>query len=348
MEKQPFGRTADGREAALYTIGNSSGMCAELTDFGATLVSLKVRDKNGNLQDVVLGYDEAADYQQRTNYFGATVGRNCNRIADARMELDGVVYQLEPNDFGNNLHSGSKGTSARFWEVKSYEESRIVFAIEDAHLQQGFPGNASISVAYEVTENDELAIHYHATADQRTIFNFTNHSYFNLNGHASGDILDCTLQVNASHYTPVKSERAIPTGEIAPVEQTPFDFREEKTIGRDIGADDIQLTYGGGYDHNFALDRKGDGMELVAAAYGPKTGIQMEVLTDCIALQLYTANTIGGQRGKGGVTYGNRAAMCLETQFFPNSINEQNFVSPLTDAGEPYDSETVYRFGVRR
>lgn len=344
MEKRSFGRTSAGREAALYTIANSKGMRAEVTDFGAALVSLYVKDKSGSPVDVVLGYEDAASYEHGQGYLGATIGRNGNRIANASLEIDGVAYPLEPNDFENNLHSGSKGTSARFWEVKSCEDNRIVLTIEDADLEQGYPGNATMTVTYEVTEDNGLAIRYEASADKKTVFNLTNHSYFNLSGQASGDILDCTLQIKASHYTPVKDKKAIPTGEIAPVDGTPFDFREAKAIGRDIRADHIQLTYGNGYDHNFVLDRIGDGLEKVARVCSPKTGIQMEVITDCIGMQLYTANGVGGQKGKGGTVYQRNAALCLETQFFPNSVNEPNFVSPLTDAGETYRSETIYQF----
>lgn len=346
MEKRSFGRTSSGREAALYTIANSRGMRAEITDFGASLVSLFVADKSGAPVDVVLGYEDAASYEKGSGYLGATIGRNGNRIANASLEIDGVSYPLEANDSENNLHSGSQGTSARFWEVLSCEDNRIVLSIADADLEQGYPGNAKMTVTYELTEDNGLAIRYEASADKKTVFNLTNHSYFNLSGQASGDILDCTLMIRASHYTPVKDRKAIPTGEIAPVEGTPFDFREAKPIGRDIRADHIQLTYGNGYDHNFALDRAGDGMENVATVYSPKTGIQMEVLTDCVGMQLYTANGVGGQKGKGGIVYQKHAALCLETQFFPNAVNEPNFASPLTDAGVTYRSETVYRFGV--
>lgn len=346
MNKKSFGRTADGRETALYTIKNRSGVSAQVTDFGATLVSLAVPDQKGNPVDVVLGYEDAAAYQRMGGYFGATVGRCCNRIANAKFEIDGTGYSLAANDNENNLHSGPKGLETRIWSVESCEDNRIVFAISDAHLEQGYPGNASITVTYEVTDDNGLAISYHATADQKTVFNFTNHAYFNLNGHDSGDILGCTLQVNASHYTPVKDAKAIPTGEIAPVEGTPFDFREAKPVGKDIGADDIQLAYGNGYDHNFALDRSGAGMETAAKVYGPKTGIQMEVITDCIGMQLYTGNGVRAQQGKGGFVYQKHAGLCLETQFFPNSVNEPNFVSPLTEAGKAYDSRTVYRFEI--
>lgn len=346
MEKTSFGRTAEGREAALYTIGNAGGMRAQITDFGAALVSLYVKDRDGNMQDIVLGYGDVAPYQSQTCYFGAVVGRNCNRIADARFEIDGTEYVLEANDNENNLHSGSNGTSERFWEVKEQADGRITFALEDAHLAQGYPGNASLEVTYEVTEDNGLSISYHASADQKTVFNFTNHAYFNLNGHASGDILGHLLQINASHYTPVKDAKAIPTGEIAPVAGTPFDFRREKPVGQDIGADDIQLTYGSGYDHNFVLDREGKGMETAAVVYGPESGIRMEVLTDCIAIQLYTGNFIEGQKGKDGAVYPKQGAMCLETQYCPNSVNDPNFTAPFTDAGAAYDSRTVYKFSV--
>lgn len=346
MEKRSFGRTSSGREAALYTIANSRGMRAEITDYGASLVSLFVPDKSGAPVDVVLGYEDAASYENGRGYLGATIGRNGNRIANACLEIDGVSYPLEANDSENNLHSGSKGTSARFWELQSCEDNRIVLTIEDADLEQGYPGNAKMTVTYEVTEDNGLAIRYEASADKKTVFNLTNHSYFNLSGQETGDILDCTLMIKASHYTPVKDKKAIPTGEIASVEGTPFDFREAKPIGRDIRADHIQLTYGNGYDHNFALDRAGDGLESVATVYSPKTGIQMEVITDCVGMQLYTANGVGGQKGKGGVVYQRNAALCLETQFFPNAVNEPNFASPLIDAGTTYRSETVYRFSV--
>ncbi|MCD7708298.1 MAG: galactose mutarotase [Clostridiales bacterium] len=346
MEKQAYGKTEDGREATLYTISNGNGMKAQLLDYGATLVSLIVPDRDGKPQDVVLGYTDVAEYESHTSYFGATVGRNCNRISDAKFTLDGVEYQVDVNDNENNLHSGKTGTSMRYWTVKDYAENRITFSIEDANLTQGFPGDAVMEVTYAITDDNGLSISYYGKSDKKTVFNMTNHAYFNLNGHASGNVLEQTLKVNASHYNPLKSAKAIPTGENADVAGTPFDFREEKTIGRDIKQDNVQLSYPGGYDHNFVLDRKGDGMETAAVAYGPKTGIRMEVITDCIAMQLYTANTIGDQAGKGGAIYPDYGAMCLETQYCPNAINEPNFVSPITGANEEYRSKTIYRFSV--
>ena len=253
---------------------------------------------------------------------------------------------MEANDNENSLHSGSNGTSERFWEVISCTDQAVTLQIEDADLQQGYPGNAVIQVTYEVTEDNGLAITYHAKADKDTVFNFTNHAYINLNGHASGSVLDQTVQIKASHFTPVKDGKAIPTGELADVEGTPFDFRVAKPIGQDIHADNEQLKFGSGYDHNFALDRTGDEVEKVATAYAPESGIQLEVYTDCPGIQLYSANFIQGQKGKGGVVYKDWEAFCLETQYFPNSINEPNFKSPITKAGKDYASKTIYKFSL--
>lgn len=346
MDIRAFGKTAEGKEAHLYTIANQAGMRVFVTDFGATLVSVFVKDKDGNDRDVIFGYDDVADYEGATSYFGATVGRNCNRISDAKITIDGVEYPLEPNDRGNNLHSGANTVSWRLWDVKEYTDNRITLQIEDADLQQGFPGNALIHVTFEVTDQNEIVISYAAKTDKKTVFNFTNHAYFNLNGAGNGTAMDHILQIQASRYTPVKDSRAIPTGELAPVEGTAFDFREAKPIGRDVNAEDEQLGYGHGYDHNFVLDKKTEGVETVATAYSPKSGIRLEVRTDCIGLQLYTANFGGQVEGKNGLIYHGRDAFCLEAQYFPNAINEPNFVSPLTEAGETYESQTIYAFSI--
>lgn len=347
MNKKSFGTTSKGTEASLYEISNAKGMRVLVTDFGATVVSIFVKDKEGNERDVILGYDDVKSYEKETCYFGATVGRYANRISDAKIVIDGTEYKLEANDNENNLHSGSNGTSERFWTVKDQKDDEITFEIEDADLEQGYPGNAVIDVTYKVTEDNALSITYNATADKTTTFNMTNHSYFNLNGQASGSVYTHILQINAKHYTPVKDSKAIPTGEIAPVEGTPFDFTEAKPIGRDIEANDTQLHYGSGYDHNFAIDKTESGVERVATAYAPESGIQMDVLTDCVGIQLYTANFIVGQEGKGGAKYNNRDAFCLETQYYPNSINETNFSTPITKAGEKYESHTIYAFSVK-
>lgn len=346
MAKTDFGTISNGAQASLYELSNSKGMKATVTDLGATVVSIFVQDKDGKVRDVVDGYDTAAEYENGGCYFGTTVGRYANRISDAKVTIDGVEYQLEANDNENSLHSGSNGVSGKIWEVKEYTDNKIVFEIISKDLEQGFPGNATIDVTYEVTEENELAISYSAVSDKTTTFNMTNHSYFNLNGHDAGTVLDHNLQIKASKYTPVKDGKAIPTGEIAPVAGTPFDFTTAKKVGKDIGADFDQLTYGTGYDHNFAIDKETDGVECVATLVSEESGIQMDVFTDCLGIQLYTGNFIQGQIGKGGVTYNMRDAICLETQFFPNSINESAFVTPITKANEEYTTKTVYKFSI--
>lgn len=340
MERKTFGKLADGEEATLYTISNTKGMYAQITDFGASIVSLVVKDKDGKNTDVVLGYENAETYQQQMASFGAVVGRNCNRIANAEIVIDGVTYQLEKNDNENNLHSGSQATSRRLWDAEEQTADKITFVIKDAEGQQGYPGNAVMKVTYEVTEANELSITYHATADKTTIFNMTNHAYFNLNGAGSGSAMEQILQIRASHYTPVIDAKSIPTGEIASVDGTPFDFREAKPMGRDIEQANDQLSYGHGYDHNFVLDKERAGLEKIATAYSTKSGIKMDVITDCIGMQLYTANFIQGQKVQGGAVCKERDAFCLETQYFPNSINEPNFTTPLTEAGKSYDTKT--------
>jgi aldose 1-epimerase len=346
MNKSAFGTLASGQEASLYTISNSKGMSLAVTDYGVCIVSVFVKDKEGNTRDVVLGYDDVSGYEKNLCYFGATIGRNCNRISDAKLTIDGVTYEIENNDNGNNLHSGSHSLARVIWSVEEQTGSKIVFTYQSPDLEEGYPGNVTARVTVEVTEDNEFAISYYAVSDKKTVLNMTNHCYYNLNGHASGTVLDHTLWIHASHYTPVHNEKAIPTGEILPVQGTPFDFTEAKPIGRDINADNEQLRYGHGYDHNFVLDRTAEGMEHAGSAYSASSGIRMDVYTDCIAMQLYSANGIAGQIGKGETIYPDRSGFCLETQYCPNSVNEPNFATPIFDAGVPYESKTVYRFSV--
>lgn len=347
MEQINFGKTKEGQEVMNYFITNSKGMKVGVTDYGATVTSILITDKNGNQRDVVLGYDNVEGYQRGNSYFGATVGRNCNRIANAEVTLDGIVYKLEKNDNENNLHSASHGIDKKVWSVLSREENKIVFNCVSKDMEQDFPGNMQAQVLYEVTEENELIIKYHAVSDKTTVMNFTNHSYFNLGGHDSGDVLEHVLQINASHYTPVCDSKSIPTGEISAVEGTPFDFRKPKKIGKDISEDFEQLKYGNGYDHNFALDKNGEDVEICAECYCEKTGIQMDVLTDLPGVQLYTANFVDGENGKNNAIYYKRNAVCLETQFYPNAANEDNFKKPIFKAGEPYDATTIYRFSIK-
>lgn len=347
MKKELFGKTKSGETVNRYEISNSNGMKLVVSDYGATVLALFVKDKDGSPVDVALGYEDFAAYEKGHCYLGSVIGRCANRISNAKINIDGVEYKLEANDNENCLHSGSQSTALRVWNVKSQADNSITFEIEDADLQEGYPGNAVMTVTYEITDDNGLVITYTGKADKTTPFNFTNHTYFNLNGHDSGDVYKTMLQIEASHYTPVKSSKAIPTGELAPVAGTPFDFTTAKAIGQDINADNEQLKFGNGYDHNFAIDRDSDGMERAATAVADKTGIRMEVFTDTVGIQFYSANFIDGQPGKGGVTYHNRNAFCLETQYFPNSVNEPNFKTPITKAGEEYRSQTEYRFSVQ-
>ncbi len=348
MNKTSFGTTKAGCDASVYELSNQKRLRVLVTDYGATVISIFVKDKNDKERDVILGYDDLASYERETCYFGATIGRNANRIADAKVTIDGTEYKLEANDNENSLHSGSNGVNGKMWKVVNYADDQITFSIVSKDLEQGFPGNCDIQVTYQVTDQDELKITYHAVSDKKTVINMTNHSYFNLAGQENGDVLAQTLKIHASHYTPMIDSKAIPTGEIASVEGTPFDFRIEKPIGQNIKDQNEQLIYANGYDHNFAVDKTKDGIEKIASAYCKESGIRMDVLTDLPGVQLYTANFVGGQHGKRGVVYVQNAAFCLETQYYPNAVNEPNFASPIFDAGEAYDTTTVYAFSIEK
>ncbi len=346
MTKTLFGTTLEGAEILKYTIKNKNGMEADIITLGATVVSLRIAGRDGRVRDVVLGYDTPAEYQTHTCYFGAVIGRNSNRIGGAAFKLDEKEYQLEQNDNENNLHSGSKGFHAVIWEVEQKTDDAITLSCVSKDGEQDFPGNMTVKVTYMLTDDNEFSISYEAVSDADTVANMTNHCYFNLNGHESGKIENQLLQIFASYYNPVADEKAIPTGEISSVAGTPMDFNCMKEIGRDINDDDEQLKYVGGYDHNYVIDRIGDGMELAAVAKCRESGISMEVYTDCIGVQLYAGNFIGDQIGKGGAVYGDRHGFCLETQYFPNAVNEKNFASPILRAGEIYETDTIYRFMV--
>lgn len=347
MNRIDFGTNRNGEKVCKYAIANAKGMKVVLTDLGAAVVELLVSGREKMPINVSLSYDNPLSYEKETTYFGAIVAPYANRISDAKIEIDGETYELDANDNENTLHSGYNSLAKKVWQVKALEANKIVFAYDAKDLEQGFPGNIRYEVTYEVTEENELAISYYAVSDKKTLINMTNHTYFNLNGAKAGSVEDHELWIKASHYTPVKSAKAIPTGEIAPVEGTPFDFRVAKAIGRDIKENHEQLVFGQGYDHNFAIDKEAEGIEKIATAYAPKTGIQMDVLTDCIGVQLYTGNFVGGQLGPDGHEYIKHAGFCLETQYFPNSANEVNFVRPVAEANVPYETKTVYAFSVR-
>ena len=343
LEKREFGTTQDGRTAYLYTLESQSGMKITVTDFGAALVNLYVPDKDGKLRDVVLGYDDVKLYEEGGQAFGAPVGRSANRIGGASFELNGVAYQLTKNDNGeNNLHSGNEYYYKRFWEVAEEKEDSITFVLHSQDKDQGYPGALDMHVTYELTCDGGLRMSYEAVPDQDTVINMTNHSYFNLGGHDSGDVLGHKIMVNADYFTRADAQ-SIPTGELVEVTGTPMDFRTPCAIGDRIDADYEATRLGGGYDHNWVLKNDGK-FAKVAEAANDESGIVMEVFTDLPGMQVYTANFLDHEPGKGGCTYQRRAAVCFETQYFPDAIHHDNFASPVCRAGETYRTVTEYRF----
>lgn len=345
MEKQTvtsFGTSKEGKEARLYLIQNENGMKAYVSDFGASLVRLFVSDKEGKFRDVVHGYDDASGYEKGDGGFGATVGRNANRIGGASLEINGVKYELDKNDNGNNLHSGLNYYQKRIWDVEKYEANEITLLLHSPDKDQGYPGALDMHVTYTVEENNTLAIHYEAVPDQDTVINMTNHSYFNLNGHESGTVLGHKVTLYADEFTPA-DEKSIPTGEIRSVDGTPMDFRSGRILGADIDADYEPLRFGGGYDHNWVLKNEGR-FDKVAEVVSDDSGIVMEVYTDLPGVQMYTANFLDNEPGKDGVSYIKRSAVCLETQYFPDAVHHENFPQPLCRRGEKYDTRTAYRF----
>lgn len=341
--KEKFGTTKCGKDVYAYTISNTKGMSAKIINFGANLVSLLVPDQSGNAEDVVLGYDTLEGYYGNDSFFGATIGPNANRIAGASFEIDGRQYHLDVNDGENNLHSHKEeGYHKRVWDVTEGTDS-ITLTLEGKDGEMGFPGNKKITMIYSLSEENELKLSYHVTADANTIVNLTNHTYFNLSGHKSGKIEDHQLRLNASHFTPVVPG-SIPTGEIAPVAGTPMDFTTMKPIGRDINIDCEQLKLGQGYDHNFVIDGADGTLREIAEAYDPKSGRRMKVFSDLPGVQLYAGNCIGEETGKENVTYGPRMGFCLETHYFPDNIHHPNFPQAVFGPGKDYNTETIYQF----
>ena len=344
MAQEGFGRTNEGTEVTKYTLKNAGGMEVDILSLGAAMRAIRVPDKDGRVRDVILGYDTPADYQNVRGYLGMVIGRNGNRIKDAKVTIDGVTYELEANNNENNLHSGKDGFHSVVWEEAEADDTHVVFTHTSPDGAQGFPGEMKVTMTYTLTDEGEVVLNYKATTDKKTVANFTNHAYFNLDGHDSGSMEAQKLQILASYYTPVVDEKAIPTGEIAPVEGTPMDFKEMTAIGARIDDDFEQLRFVGGYDHNYALDHADGSLRLVARAESGVSGIHMDVYTTCPGVQFYAGNRVGGQTGKGGVTYNDRQGFCLETQYFPNSVNDKNFEQPYLAPGETYESTTKYCF----
>lgn len=346
MKITKFGVTREGKEASRYLLENASGMEVELSDFGAQFLAIRISDKQGKKRDVLLGYDTLEEYYDNSCGFGAYIGRNGNRIANACVTLDGVEYALEANSKGNNLHSGNDRSHYKFYKADVGEnktESYVELHRISPHMEQGFPGNLEQRIRYTLTEQNELILDYEMQSDMITVVNPTNHSYFNLSGHDSGDVLSHELEVFADSFL-LTDENLLPTGEIASVADTPMDFRTKKTVGRDIDKNYLPLQLAGGYDHNYNLKNDGN-LKLAARLYSPESGIYMETYTDLCGMQVYSGNFLNNRPGKGGAIYGRRAGICFETQFYPNSCKEPKFPSCVLEAGKVFRSRTIYRFG---
>ena len=339
-----FGKNTKGELAKLYEITNKNGMKAVVTDFGATLHSLYVPDKDGMFRDVVWGYDTVQEYEiDNGPYFGATVGRIANRVGGAAVTINGVKYQMEVNERTNCLHSGPNCYHVRMWDAEILENA-VKFSILSPDGDQGLPGNFQLSVTYTLTDDNALKLTYDGISDKDTFVSMTNHSYFNLNGETSDSILEHELWVNADAYTRANNEM-ITTGDIVDVTGTAMDFRVVKTIGRDICKEEEPLLIGGGYDHNWVLNAH-EKEEAVVKMTSAESGISLEVFTDYPGIQIYSGNFLCDKPGKGGRIYPNRSAVALETQQFPNAANHKHFPSPLLKAGERFHTETIYKFGL--
>ncbi len=335
-----------GKTVHCFEIKNSKGTTACIIEKGATLDKLFIKDKNGNFIDVLVGHDSLEGHIEKSDYQGVIVGQYANRIKDGKFTIDGVEYNVTKNDNGIIcLHGGGEYSNAH-WLGEEIGENAVSFTYHSPHLTEGFPGNVDVKVTYTLSENDELSIEYTAVSDRKTVINLTNHAYFNLNGTGSGHVLDHLVTINADRYTPIDST-SIPTGELAEVTGTPFDFNTEKTIGRDIEENHIQLINGNGYDHNFCISRFDGNMRLCATAKGDKSGIEMNVFTDLPGVQFYTGNFLDGSvTGKNGVPMTKRCAFCFETQVYPDSPNHPEWHKCVFDKGEIYQTKTVYSFGL--
>jgi aldose 1-epimerase len=353
IRKQSFGKTASGEAIDLYSLSNKKGMEVSITNFGATIVTLRVPDRDGKTADVVLGFDTLEGYESGKSYFGATVGRYANRIGGGTFSIDGKTYTLPKNNGNNTLHGGIVGFNKKVWkarEIASKDGASLELSYLSPDGEEGFPGNLSVKVVFTVpVDRNELKIDYAATTDKDTVLNLSNHSYFNLTGEGNGDILDHVMTLHAKQVTPV-DKTLIPTGELRDVAGTPMDFNTATAIGKRINDNYEQLVFGKGYDHNWVIARpgSGSGLTIAAVAYDPKSGRTLEVLTSEPGVQFYSGNFLDGSaKGKGGKAYGQRAAFCLETQHFPDSPNHPNFPSTLLKPGAAFHAETMFRFSAK-
>lgn len=349
LNKGSYAQKVDEKQVELYELSNKNGLKIAITNFGGRIVSFLVPDKAGKPTDIVLGYDSLDHYlHNKEAFFGALIGRYGNRIAKGSFQLEGKTYQLPINNAPNSLHGGPKGFHNQVWDAKLVDAQHLELQYVSKDGEEGYPGNLTAKVVYTLRDDNALQIDYTATTDKATVVNLTNHAYFNLNGAGAATINDHLLQINADHFTPVDST-LIPTGVLAPVKGTAFDFTKAHAIGDSLGSKDIQIANGKGYDHNFALNRtSAPGLQTAAIVYAPSTGIQMEVLTLEPGIQFYGGNFLDGTLvGKQAKAYGFRSAFCLETQHFPDAPNQKNFASTVLLPGKTYSTQTVYQFSVK-
>lgn len=350
VKVEPFGETEDGKKVQRYTLTNANGVVAKIMTYGALLTELHVPNKDGKLVDVVLGFDSLKGYLAGHPYFGATTGRVANRIAGGKFTLDGQTYQLAKNNGPNHLHGGEKGLDKRIWTGEHFTSEKgasVKFSYQSPDGEEGYPGNLKMDVTYTLTPDNALRIDYRATTDKATPVNLTHHSYFNLAGAGNGDILDHVLMIKAANYTPVDAT-LIPTGEIAPVKGTPFDFTKAKKIGKHIGKLPAKGDDPGGYDLNYVLDNQDGDLALAARVVSKKTGIQMKILTTEPGLQFYTGNYLdGSNKGKQNKVYQKHFGFCLEAQHYPDSVNQPKFPSIILKPGETYTQTTVHQFSAK-
>ncbi len=346
-EKEDFDTTLDGKKVSLHHLINQKGMIVQITNYGARIVSIVVPDKTGDFNDVALGVNTIGKYLQDDMSMGNIVGRYANRIEGGEFTLNGEKYQLFQNDGTNALHGGKENFGKKVWQVRSSTDSTVSLQYVSPHMEENFPGKLTVDVKYTLTDKNELMIDYLATTDQATVINLTNHCYFNLKGEGDSTILDHQLKILADHSTPINAN-LIPTGEIAPVEGTPFDFAELTSIGKRINNDHPQLNYGNGYDHNFVLNKEPGELAKAAELYEPETGRLLELHTTEPGMQLYTGNFMDGSIvGKSGEPYVYRSGIALETQHFPNSPNQPEFPSTVLKPGDEYTQKTIYQFSVK-
>lgn len=349
VRRDAFGTTADGKAVEIYTLTNANGIEVRAITYGGIITSLKVPDRSGRVADVVLGFDSLDGYLKGHPYFGAVIGRYGNRIAKGRFTVEGRTYTLATNNAPNHLHGGNKGFDKAVWSAAAVPgQSAVAFTRISPDGEEGYPGNLTVRVTYTLTDKNELVVDYHATTDKATPVNLTHHSYFNLAGDGAGDILGHELTIDADRYTPVDAT-LIPTGALAPVQGTPFDFRKPTRIGDRIDQPHEQLKNGKGYDHNWVLTRPEAGLRPAARLRDPASGRTLDIATTEPGMQFYSGNFLDGTlTGKAGHIYKHRAGLCLETQHFPDSPNQPKFPSTILKPGQEYRSKTVFTFGVAR